>query len=163
MFTLVDISTMYAKLMVYLKDLNSIKLGQQATIYAVGQNITGEGTVSFISAFVNEQTRTTEARITLDNTLGQWKAGMFINASLLAEEIQAPVAISVDALQTLHDVTVVFGRYGDYFEARPVTLGRSDGKMVEVLTGLAAGEQYAAGNSFAIKAELGKAGTSHVH
>jgi membrane fusion protein, heavy metal efflux system len=163
MFTLVDISTMYAKLMVYPKDLNSIKLEQRATIYAVGQDITGEGTVSFISAFVNEQTRTTEARITLDNTLGQWKAGMFINASLLAEEIQAPVAISVDALQTIHDMTVVFGRYGDYFEARPVTLGRSDGKMVEVLSGLAAGEQYAAGNSFAIKAELGKAGTSHVH
>ena len=162
-FTLVDISTMYANLMVYPKDLSVIKLGQQATIKAVAQDITSEGTVSFISAFVNEQTRTTEARITLDNTMEQWKAGMFINASLLAEEIQAPVAISVDALQTIHDMTVVFGRYGDFFEARPVTLGRSDGTMVEVLSGLAAGEQYAAGNSFVIKAELGKAGTSHVH
>jgi membrane fusion protein, heavy metal efflux system len=162
-FTLVDISTMYANLMVYPKDISAIKLGQQATITAVAQDVTSEGTVSFISAFVNEQTRTTEARITLDNTMGQWKAGMFINASLLAEEIQAPVAISVDALQTLHDMTVVFGRYGDYFEARPVTLGRSDGKMVEVLSGLLAGERYAAGNSFAIKAELGKSGASHVH
>lgn len=162
-FTLVDISTMYANLMVYPKDLGVIKLGQQATIKAVAQDITSEGTVSFISAFVNEQTRTTEARITLDNTMGQWKAGMFVNASLLTEEIQVPVAISVDALQTLHDITVVFGRYGNYFEARPVTLGHSDGKMVEVLSGLVAGEQYAAGNSFAIKAELGKAGTSHVH
>lgn len=162
-FTLVDISTMYAKLMVYPKDLDIIKLGQKATVKAVAQDITGEGMVSFISAFVNEQTRTTEARITLDNSMGQWKAGMFINASLLTEEIQAPVAISVDALQTLHDMTVVFGRYGNYFEARPVTLGRSDGKMVEVLSGLMAGEHYAAGNSFAIKAELGKAGTSHVH
>lgn len=162
-FTLVDISTMYAKLMVYPKDLDIIKLGQKATVKAVAQDITGEGTVSFISAFVNEQTRTTEARITLDNTMKQWKAGMFINASLLTEEIQAPVAISVDALQTLHDMTVVFGRYGNYFEARPVTLGRSDEKMVEVLSGLTAGEQYAAGNSFAIKAELGKSGASHDH
>ena len=163
MFTLVDISTMYAKLMVYPKDLNNIKLGQQATIQAVGQDISGEGIVSFISAFVNEQTRTTEARITLENTKGQWKAGMFIDASLLAEEIQTSVAISVDALQTLNDMTVVFGRYGNYFEARPVKLGRSDKKMVEVLNGLTAGEQYAAENSFVIKAELGKAGTSHVH
>ena len=163
MFTLVDISTMYAKLMVYTQDLNSIKLGQQATIHAVGQDITGKGIVSFISAFVNEQTRTTEARITLDNAKGRWKAGMFINASLLSEEIQAPVAISVNALQTLNDMTVVFGRYGDHFEARPVTLGRSDGEIVEVLSGLAAGEKYAAKNSFVIKAELGKAGTSHVH
>lgn len=162
-FTLADISTMYAKLMIYPKDLGIIELGQKATIKAVAQDITGEGTVSFISAFVNEQTRTAEARITLDNSMGQWKAGMFINASLLTEEIQVPVAISVDALQTLHDMTVVFGRYDNYFEARPVTLGRSDGETVEILSGLTAGEQYAAGNSFAIKAELGKAGASHDH
>jgi cobalt-zinc-cadmium efflux system membrane fusion protein len=35
--------------------------------------------------------------------------------------------------------------------------------MVEVLNGLSAGEQYAAENSFAIKAELGKSGASHQH
>lgn len=162
-FTLVDISTMYVKIMVYPKDLNSIQLGQPATIHAVGQDTTGEGTVAFISAFVNEQTRTTEARITIDNRMGQWKAGMFITASLQTEEIQAPVAISVNALQTLNEMTVVFGRYDNYFEARPVKLGRSDGKMVEVLSGFAAGERYAADNSFVIKAELGKAGAAHDH
>jgi cobalt-zinc-cadmium efflux system membrane fusion protein len=78
-------------------------------------------------------------------------------------ETQAPVGVSTDAIQTLGDHSVVFGRYGEYFEARPLKLGRSDGKMVEVLSGLSAGEQYAAGNSFAIKAELGKAGASHDH
>ena len=58
---------------------------------------------------------------------------------------------------------LVFGRYGKYFEARPLELGLSDGRMVEVLKGLSAGEQYAAGNSFAIKAELGKSGATHDH
>jgi cobalt-zinc-cadmium efflux system membrane fusion protein len=58
---------------------------------------------------------------------------------------------------------VVFGRYGNYLEARPLELGRSDGKMIEVLEGLSAGEKYAGGNSFAIKAELGKSGASHDH
>jgi cobalt-zinc-cadmium efflux system membrane fusion protein len=59
---------------------------------------------------------------------------------------------------------VVFGRYDQYFEVRPLELGRSDGEMVEVLKGLALpGEKYAGGNSFAIKAELGKAGASHDH
>ena len=88
---------------------------------------------------------------------------MFVNAELVTEEIQVPVAVSADAIQTLDDWTVVFGRYGEYLEARPLKLGRSDGKMVEVLKGLSAGEQYAAGNSFAIKAELGKSGASHDH
>ena len=58
---------------------------------------------------------------------------------------------------------MVFGRYGDAFEARPVELGRRDSKYVEVLSGLNEGEQYAAGNSFVVKAELGKAGASHDH
>ena len=46
---------------------------------------------------------------------------------------------------------------------RPLKLGRSDGTMVEVLSGLSAGEHYAAGNSYIIKSELGKAGASHDH
>ncbi|MNT97952.1 Cobalt-zinc-cadmium resistance protein CzcB [compost metagenome] len=57
----------------------------------------------------------------------------------------------------------MFGRYGQYLEARPLELGRSDGKMVEVIEGLSAGEKYAAGNSFTVKAELGKAGATHDH
>ncbi|MCY1294887.1 hypothetical protein D9M70_442040 [compost metagenome] len=58
---------------------------------------------------------------------------------------------------------MVFGRYGKYLEARPLELGRSDDKMVEVLEGLSPGEKYAAGNSFTVKAELGKAGATHDH
>ena len=46
---------------------------------------------------------------------------------------------------------------------RPLELGRDDGKNVEVLKGISAGEQYAASNSFILKAELGKDGTSHDH
>ena len=88
---------------------------------------------------------------------------MFVTAELVAEEIQVLVAVLVEAIQTWRDWSVVFGRYGNYFEARPLELGRSDGTMVEVLKGLSAGDQYAAGNSFAIKAELGKAGATHDH
>lgn len=73
------------------------------------------------------------------------------------------MAVSVDAIQTIRGWSVAFGRYDQYFEVRPLELGRSDGEMVEVLKGLTQGDQYAGGNSFAIKAELGKAGASHDH
>lgn len=162
-YTLADISTMYASLTIYPKDLSTIKLGQEAIIKASSSSLEGTGVVSYISAIIDEKTRTAKAHVTLENPHGQWRAGMFINIGLITEEIKVPIAVSTDALQTLYDWTVVFGRYGDYFEARPIELGRSDGQMVEVLGGLHEGEQYAAGNSFAIKAELGKAGTSHVH
>lgn len=86
-----------------------------------------------------------------------------MSVTVVAAETKVPVAVAVDAVQDLRDWKVVFGRYGDAFEARPLELGRSDGRHVEVLAGLQAGERYAAKNSYVIKAELGKAGASHDH
>ena len=44
-----------------------------------------------------------------------------------------------------------------------VELGRSDGEWAEVVSGLPPGTQYAAANTFILKADLGKAGASHDH
>lgn len=162
-FTIADVSTVWAHITVYAKDLDILKLGEKATVRATAIDVEGEGVVSYISTLVGAQTRSATARIVLDNKDGRWRPGMFASAELIAEEIPVPVAVSVDAIQTLRDWSVVFGRYGTYFEARPLKLGRSDGRMVEVLAGLSAGEQYAAGNSFVIKAELGKSGANHDH
>lgn len=162
-FTVVDTSTMYADLTVYPKDLDIIRIGQKAVIKSTATNIEGTGEITYISAMLNAQTRTAMARVTLDNVSGLWRDGMFVSGAISAEEIEVPVAVSMDALQTLFDWTVVFGRYGDHFEARPLVLGRNDGEMVEVLEGLSVGEQYAASNSFAVKAELGKSGAEHDH
>lgn len=162
-YTIADISTVWTAVTVYPKDLNVIRMGQKVAVKATAFDVAGEGAITFISTLIGGQTRTATARVELDNTAGQWRPGMFVNAELVAEEIEVPIAVSVDAIQTLRDWSVVFGRYDPYFEVRPLELGRSDGEMVEVLKGLARGEQYAGGNSFALKAELGKAGASHDH
>jgi cobalt-zinc-cadmium efflux system membrane fusion protein len=162
-FTIADVSQVWAQITVYAKDLELVRIGETATIRSTATDVEGKGVISYISALIGVQTRTASARVVLDNREGHWLPGMFVTAELVTEEIEVPVAVTADAIQTLNDHTVVFGRYGEYFEARPLKLGRSDGKTVEVLGGLAAGEQYAAGNSFAIKAELGKTGASHDH
>lgn len=162
-FTVADMSTVWAEITVYPKDLSVIRLGQKATVRATALDAESAGVVSHIGALVGAQTRTTKARVIVDNKEGHWRPGMFLNVELVAEEVEVPVAVSVDAIQTLRDWSVAFGRYGNHFEARPLELGRSDGRMVEVLKGLTAGEQYAAGNSFAIKADLGKASAISDH
>ncbi|SOD42487.1 efflux RND transporter periplasmic adaptor subunit [Nitrosovibrio sp. Nv4] len=162
-FTIADVSTVWTAITVYPKDIAAVKIGQKATVKATASDIKGKGTVTYITALVGGQTRNATARIELENKDGRWLPGMFVNAELVAEEIQVPAAVSTTAIQTVNDWTVVFGRYGQYFEVRPLELGRSDGNMVEVLEGFRAGEQYAGGNSFAIKAELGKSGATHDH
>ena len=162
-YTIADVSTIWTAVTVYPKDLNVIRVGQKAVVKATASDIESEGAVTYISTLIGGQTRTATARVELDNKDGRWRPGMFVNAELVAEEIEVPVAVYVDAIQTFRDWSVVFGRYDQYFEVRPLELGRTDGEMVEVLKGFSRGEQYAGGNSFALKAELGKAGATHDH
>lgn len=162
-FVVADLSTVWVDLTVYTKDLNVVRTGQHATVKASAFDAEATGTLSYVGSVVGDQTRTAKARLVLPNPKGLWRPGLPVNVNLVADEVEVPVAVAADAVQTLRDWTVVFGRYGDQFEARPITPGRSDGKTVEVLNGINPGEQYAASNSYLIKADIGKAGASHDH
>ena len=162
-FVIADLSTVWAEMTIYAKDLNTVKVGQNATVKASAFESQSSGRVSYVGALVGEQTRTAKARIVLPNPKGVWRPGLPVNIELVAGEVNVPVAVSTEAIQTVRDWTVVFGRYGQDFEARPVELGRSDGKFTEIIKGLNAGERYTAKNSFLIKADLGKSGASHDH
>jgi len=162
-FTIADLATVWAEMTVYPKDLNSVKLGQRVTVRAAALNAAAEGRVAYVGSLVGEQTRSAKARVTLPNPDRSWRPGLFVTVDLVQDEREVPVAVPVDAVQSLRDWKVVFGRYGEFFEARPVELGRSDGQWVEVVKGLNPGTQYAAAGSFVLKADLGKAGASHDH
>jgi len=162
-FVVADLSSVWVEVTVQAKDLNVVKVGQKAIVKATSFQAEASGKVSYVGALIGEQTRAAKARIVLPNPQGLWRPGLPVNVELTADEVEVPLAVTADAVQTLRDRPVVFGRYGDKFEARPVELGRSDGKTVEVLGGLQPGERYASRNSFVIKADIGKAGASHDH
>ena len=162
-FVVADLTTVWVEMTVYAKDLNTVKVGQAARVKATSFEAQATGKLSYVGSLVGEQTRAAKARVVLPNPQGLWRPGLPVNVELTADEVEVPLAISVDAVQTLRDWTVVFGRYGEQFEARLVELGRSDGTMAEVLGGLQAGERYAAKNSYLIKADIGKSGASHDH
>ncbi|MEJ5896368.1 efflux RND transporter periplasmic adaptor subunit [Aquabacterium sp. G14] len=162
-FTVSDLSSVWVEAPVATKDLGTIRTGMAVQVAANGFDAQAVGTITYISALVGEQTRSATARVVLPNPKGLWRPGLPVRVAVTETQADVPVAIDVEAIQTVRDWQVVFGRYGQQLEARPLTLGRSDGKRVEVLSGLSAGELYAAKNSFVIKAELGKAGASHDH
>jgi len=162
-FTIADLSTVWAEMTIYPKDLGSVKLGQQVTVRASALNAEAQGRVAYVGSLIGEQTRSAKARITLPNPERSWRPGLFVTVELVQDETEVPVAVSAEAIQSFRDWKVVFGRFGEFFEARPVELGRSDGKWIEVVSGLAPGTPYAATNSFVLKADLGKAGASHDH
>jgi membrane fusion protein, heavy metal efflux system len=163
LFEVADLSTVWAEISIPTKDLGLVKTGQKVTVRAAAFEQIEAGTITYIAPLIGAQTRTATARVVLANANQNWLVGLPVNIDLVANEVNVPLAVSLEAIQTLQYGNVVFGRYGDAFEARPVELGRRDSNYVEVLSGLNLGEQYAAGNSFVVKAELGKAGASHDH
>jgi len=161
--TVTDLSSIWVDITVYAGDLGAVHEGQAATVYSgdLGSSISGR--VSYVGPLVGQDTRAATARVVLPNPGGRWRPGLFVSVRLVREATTVPLAVSADAIQTFRDWQVVFVRYGDWFEARPLALGRSDGQWIEVLAGLQPGEEYAAANSFAVKAEIGKLGATHDH
>ena len=162
-FVIADLSSVWAEVVVHPRDFDVAKVGQQVTVKANDFDSRSEGRIAYVSALVGEQTRTATARVVLPNPQGAWRPGLPVSVELVAEEAEVPLAVSLEALQTVRDWTAVFARHGEQLEARPLELGRRDDRFVEVLDGLQAGERYAAKNSFLIKADLEKSGASHDH
>lgn len=162
-FVIADLSSVWVEATITAKDLNAVHQGQEAIIRSQDLGRDATGRVAYVGSLVGEETRSATARIVIPNPDGRWRPGLFVSVQLVQESTTVPLAVLAEGIQTFRDWQVVFVRYGDWFEARPLELGRSDGVWVEVRKGLSLGEQYAATNSFAIKAEIGKLGATHDH
>ena len=162
-FTISDLSTVWAEFVISPKDLGNVRVGEQVTISSTAFEEKAQGKVSYVGALLGEQTRTARARVTLNNPKMGWRPGLFVTVSLAAGTAEAPVTVTTEAIQIVRDEPVVFVAVPGGFVPQPVKPGRSDGKRVEILAGMQAGMKYAATNSFLLKAELGKAGAEHEH
>jgi cobalt-zinc-cadmium efflux system membrane fusion protein len=162
-FTVSDLSTVWANVVVPAKDLDIVRVGTEAVIRSVASDSTVPGKVSFVSALIGEESRSATARVVLNNPASAWRPGLFVNVDIVTGSAEVPVAVVRDALQTVEGRQVVFKRVADGFVAQPVSVGRSDGRLVEIVAGMKAGERYAGAGSFAIKAEQAKGDAGHGH
>lgn len=167
-FTISDLSTLWVDATVYPRDLGRVQVGQAARVRAESIEDPAAGTVAYVSHLMREQTRSATARVTLARPSEAWRPGLFVSVQIALAEADAAVVVADDAVQRLDGKEVVFVQEGDAFAARPVKLGRTgagEGNrvVVEVLSGVAAGERYAGKNSFVLKAELGKSEAGHDH
>lgn len=161
LLTVADLSHVWIEAAVPADSLGQIGVGMPAkvSVNALPNELTG--TVSFVGPILGEATRMATARITLPNPELRLRPGMLATVDLLGPQTNVPVTVTSDAVQTIHEHDVVFVRTESGFRAQNVTIGRSDGKRTEIVKGLNAGASYAAGGSFLLKADLGKAEAEH--
>ncbi|ANA35774.1 Hemolysin D [Ralstonia mannitolilytica] len=162
-FTISDLSSVWAEFVVAAKDLASVRVGQQVQISSTAFDGKATGTVSYVGSLLGEQTRTAKARVTLVNPDMAWRPGLFVTVQVMGPDVQVPVAVKAEALQEVNGKPAVFVAVPGGFVVQPVKTGRSNGKIVEIVSGLRAGSKYVSANSFVLKAELGKTSAEHEH
>lgn len=162
-FVIADLSSVWVDIVVYANVVDSVRVGQTAIVKADQSECEAEGTVSYVGPLMGEESRTARARVVIPNGNGRWRPGQFVRVKLVKNELRVPVVVRNEAIQTYKNHPVVFARYDDQFEARPVEIGLSDAQWTEVRKGLLPGECYASRNSFVLRSELGKRGMSHEH
>jgi len=167
LFTVSDLSTLWAVIDVYEKDLSRLKAGMEVKLLVAAYPDTAfKGNISYIGDFMDQNTRTVKARVTIDNKEGLLKPGMFATVSVdsvkeaLAEKI---IAVPEEAVFLDGSERYVFVGEGEgRFAPRRVSIGRVSGETVEIKEGLKAGDVVVAKGVFALKSEL-KKGTLEVH
>ncbi len=162
-FTISDLSTVWAEISVAANNLNLVRIGEPVSIRSSALGQTATGKVSYVGSLIGAQTRTATARVTLTNPQRVWRPGLFVNVELVASEVDAPVTVSAEAVQTVKDKPTVFLRVPGGFVPQHVQTGRSDGQRIEVTSGLKPGAAYAASGSFVVKSQQGKSSATHTH
>ena len=163
LFTIADLSNVWAEFHVYPRDIGKVRENQQVRVHTLENGKDVEAPVTLILPTADPLSQTVIAVVSVPNKEGKWRPGMTVEGDVHISEKQVPLAVTTEAVQRMENKTVVFVKEGDGYEMRPVKLGASDGKYIEVREGLKAGEQYVSQGSFIVKADIGKAAAKHEH
>ena len=149
-----DLSTVWVLADIYEYELSVIKVGDTAKIqlsYFPGRELTSK--IDFVSPTLSTETRTAQVRFSIPNTGGKLKPGMFTDVELKIN-LGSRLAVPDEAVIDTGLRQIVYVDKGDgYFEPRAITTGLRAEKLVEVLSGLKAGEKVASSANFLIDSE----------
>ena len=153
-FDIVDLSTVWVLADIYEYEIPFVKIGQNARItlsYYPGKEFSSK--VDFIYPSLSGQTRTAKVRFVLPNPNLLFKPQMFANVEMelsLGERLSIPETAILDTGTR----QVVYVDLGDgNFSPRQIKAGDRANGMVEILSGLKAGEKVASSAVFLIDSE----------
>jgi cobalt-zinc-cadmium efflux system membrane fusion protein len=162
-FTVSDLSTVWAELIVPAHQLNVVRVGEKVRVRTTAFASEATGTISYVGALLGEQTRSATARIVLPNPDGVWRPGLFADAEIGSGEVQVPLAVAAEAVQTVEGKSMVYVKTAGGFKPTLVKTARQDHAHIEIVDGLKPGDVYVAVGSFVLKAEQGKGSAEHEH
>jgi cobalt-zinc-cadmium efflux system membrane fusion protein len=166
LFTVSNLSTLWALLDAYEKDIPHISTNSSVNITSPlypGREFPGK--ITYISNTIDEQLRTVKIRVEVENTEGQLKPNMYIQG-IVQNRIDEDMILVVPetAVQNLDGEKIVFVREGENtFAYRHVKIGEKIGDLRIIIDGLNRYDDLVIKGAFTIKTEMTKGTFGHVH
>lgn len=154
LYTLADLSKVWVLADLYEAELARVQVGQTAKVaFASLPNRTFEAAIKLIYPSVDPVTRTTKARLELDNAAQELAPGMYATVTVALPPAKGLV-VPREALVDTGELQYVFVDKGaGRFEPRRIAVGVRAGEKVEVRSGLVAGETVVTTGNFLLDSE----------
>jgi multidrug efflux pump subunit AcrA (membrane-fusion protein) len=139
--SVVDISQVVARANVPVKEATSIRVGRPARIAGPEGDLAGKVTV--VSPSVDSSTTTVEVWVQLPNPGERLKPGGTVRVAIIAETIQNTIVVPAAALLNSDEggPKVMVVDKGSVAHERKISVGVRQGDRVQIVSGLAAGDQ----------------------
>jgi membrane fusion protein, copper/silver efflux system len=154
LYTVSDLSTVWATADIYEYEVPFVRLGQKVTLtmsYSQGKSYSA--TISYIYPTVDPQTRTVKVRMQIPNPSFVLKPQMFADAQIRVDYGMKVLIPQEAVLDSGMEQRVYVVHTGGIFEPRKVTLGPVIDGNVAVLTGLKPGETVVTSGNFLVDSE----------
>jgi cobalt-zinc-cadmium efflux system membrane fusion protein len=162
LFTVADPRQLWLILNVREEDAKYVKRGLPVQFQPDDGGKPVRGEVAWISPAIDEQTRTLQVRVTVDNADGALRDKTFGAGSIVIRDEPAAVVVPAASVQSTNDAQFVFIRDKNYmkpdapkvFHVRQVRTGARNHDFVELLAGALPGEVVATKGSAVLMAQL---------
>lgn len=166
LFAVSDLSTLWAVLDAYEKDLPFLQKKSQVSIKSsVYPEKQFPGVITYISDVLDEKLRSFKVRVEVQNQEQLLKPNMYVQGVV---ENQHPnkkiIAVPEKSIQSLNGEKIVFIQERDHlFTVRPVQLGARMKNRRIITQGLSPGEILVTEGAFTLKTEITQGTTGHTH
>ncbi len=153
--TILDPTILCVDAEVYERDLAKLRVGQEVSVSVPaypGEVFTGR--ISYIGDVVKPETRTITVRSEIDNRDQRLKDGMFADVRLFQEAESPVLALPERAVLDDGEGKLVFVKTESGYRPQPVQVGVRHAAYVEVVEGLAEGDEVVLDGNFQLKSKL---------
>ena len=156
LFTIVDLSVVWVEAHIFEYEQNRVRIGQEVEMelpYDPGKIYKGK--IAYIYPYLQPKTRDVVIRLAFDNANGMLRPDMYARIKIRSDDNLEGLSIPSQAVIHSGEDKIVFMARGEgRFSPRKITTGlHLEGGRLQVLSGLAAGENIVVSGQFLLDSE----------